>query len=528
MPKEQPNVKQTKKEKDFTPQDKESLRKYFERIGGEDIEFVEDLKEYSMPRVKAERPLAINSDGSWIVNDQNIGNYFSEEDIGKIENIKKTDSPNIKFAKTTKEYQINKEAFENPQKYLEAITEIIKKEKGQLVIDWRAIDAVKEWNYEEAQESEKEEKPKKKSEKPKKKTKSKEKPKKKSEKPKKKKKEKAPTLDELIEKKKKEIEEIEMGYNIYYSPVVKSLMSLYYKEEYKGLDERRKELEDLEKGRPAAPPANLPIEKETVKATETPSAEEMPESEEIPKSEGMPEELPIMPEKLPTIKDYLYSFKHIHNLFFEMAERKKVMKEKGLDPKIRKAKEVAYRIKKKEYGEAYEKFGETYNMLDKKERRKAMFALFVTKVEKVGKGLWTTGEIYDLLGKKEQKKTTFALFLAKVEKAEKRFWKLFTKKVGKETIEEVTKDAIDVQLKVIKKDLRKVSKGIEEGGVLGRVNLEKERTRLEKMKEVIEERIEIEKRLKEIPEEIKEIGVIGRADLEKEQGRLEKKLKKLE
>lgn len=259
MPTEQSNVEQPKIEEKFAPREGESMRKYFERIGGSNIEIVEDLEKYSMPRLRVKRPLAINAEGTWIMNNQNIGKYFGKKDIKKIEDAQSVEDSGINFVKTRKEYQISKEAFEDPQKYLGAILAMIKKGKGQLVVDEKAFDNIIKWAYGEEKP---EEKPEEKLE----------------EKPEEKPKEKPITLDEKIEQKRKEIEEIERKYNIYYSPAVQDLMGLYYKEKYKGLKKMKKELKELEKKRGKG---------------------------EVKEPEGMPEEVPEAPttgEQLKEIK----------------------------------------------------------------------------------------------------------------------------------------------------------------------------------------------------------------------------------
>lgn len=143
----------------------------------------------------------------------------------------------------------------------------------------------------ETKEEKSEEAEEKKEEKPKKKEKVK------REKPKAEEEKKEPTLDEQIAAKQKEIEEIERGYNIYYSPVVQDLLGLYYKDRLKDIKGLKKELKGIEK-----------------------------------EKKREPKEMPEEPEQLLTAKEYLDHIIGTDKLFTEMALIRGKVKRKELKP----------------------------------------------------------------------------------------------------------------------------------------------------------------------------------------------------
>ena len=254
-------------EQEPSPKEGESLDVWLQRIGGPNVLLVKDAKETaeafkSFPRKKIDKPLFIDSEGAIILNDKNIIKYFGEK--GK----KQVDDKGL-FNEEIKEYQIGKELWGNPDDYCGIITKLLK-ENHKLVADKRFGESVKKWveesekekeekeeeapsafeeefdaeDFEEEEPEAKEEPEPEAKEEPEKETEAeseveiKEEPKKGPEKEVKE--EKKPlTLDE-------QLEEAERNYNIYYSPVVKSLMGLYYKSEFKRL---KKEVKKLKKAR---------------------------------------------------------------------------------------------------------------------------------------------------------------------------------------------------------------------------------------------------------------------------------------
>lgn len=423
------------------PQEGEALDKWIKRIGGPDVEVVKDLTKYSPPREKAKRPLMIDLEGTFKVNDKNIGEYFDKE---KIEALLENKSPSIKFIKTRGEYQIKKELFPNPEFYCKEIIVEELKAGRKIVVDRRFRESVDQWKEKLEKEKEEEKKelvsgdevlwesqgevqwkePKKiieiqehkgqkfaffedsetgipvdqlrlkESKEEKKKPERGKEPEKKKPEAKK-----TPTLDEKIEAKKKEIEEIERGYNIYYSPVVQDLLGLYYRKRYKkdlkGLREELKELEKEKEKEPKDMPEKVPLEK---------APETMPE--EV--SQGFPKGM----KKKEKVVYYLQHLEKTDDLFNEMTELRRAVEKGGAD-------DSGYEAKKEEWGDAFQRTLVMTNELDESTLKKA-----VKTREKIRRE------------NKERRK--------------------------------------------IEKRLQKISEQIKGGPVLGRADLEKEQTRLEK------------------------------------------------
>lgn len=153
--------------------------------------------------------------------------------------------------------------------------------------------------------------------------------------------------------------------------------------------------------------------------------------------EGAPEELPV--EKKPTVKEYLEHIRSTDKLFTEMAKVRGAVKRGEKDPS--------------EYEEI-------------KERRRAAYR----KTIEMEKG-FSDKDIKKVIKarEKERKSKKWGLFRRTWEE----FWNLLIKKFGKEIINEVTRDVLEQQLKVVREQIKKSS-------VLGRAALEKEEKRLEK------------------------------------------------
>ncbi len=371
----------------------ESLDAWLKRIGGPNIKISESLekcsdckglklsKKHSCEPTEAQQentPLVIDKSGNFILNDKNLGTYFDKD---KIEDLWASQNPNIKFIKKRGEYQIKKELFKSPELYRKIIIEELGADR-KMVADKRFNKSIMKWEK-EIKEAPEEEKTGKESE---------------TEKP--------LTLDEKIAQKKKELEEAQMGYNIYYSPVVKDLLGLYYEDRLKTL---KKEMKGLEKSR----------------GKKTEAAKEVQEQES--------EEPEIK------LKDYLKHIKNTDDLFTEMTKIRGAVK-RG------EAGDSDYEDAKGQWRKAYQKTLEMNDMLTEKDVNKLM------RMDR----------------KRKNKKGR------SIKKKWKEFWNLITKKVGKKTVEETTKDAIEEQLKVAREKIQR-------GGVIGRSQLEKEERRLEKL-----------------------------------------------
>jgi len=351
-------------------------------------------------------PLIIDKNATFVVNKENIANYFNKDMLDEKLELEERQS-NVCFIKKRGEYQIKKELFKNPEVYKNIIKKELKRGNGKIVADERFGKSLEKWEK-ELKEKEAKEKPKKK------------KPERKVEEPegvpeegliKEKPKKKIPSPDKQINQKRKEIEEIERKYNIYYSPVVQDLLGLYYKEKYKGLKKVRKELKELEK------------EKEEPK--------------------GFPEEIP----KKATSRDYLRHIQATEKLHTEMIKIRWAVK-KG------KMKSEKYEEIKKKWSEAYHKTIEMEKWLSEEELKKIMMKRNRERA-KIGR-------------RKERNKISKML-----KKRWNSFWKLIEKKFGKKIIREVNCDAVDVQLKLIKR-LKRI-------GVLSERDLAEEQKRLEKL-----------------------------------------------
>lgn len=417
MPKEQPKIETKEKRpkheielgKRPEPQKGELYDKWIERIGGPDVKLLESLKEYKAPKSKEKTPLIINRNGNFVLNSENIGAYFDKE---KIDAEIEKKNPNARFVKTKNQYQLKKELFKNPELYFHVIGEELKK-KRRIVAEKGFGNSIEKW-IKELKGEKAEEKP---GEKPKE-----EKAKKEPKKEKKLSEAKSaeggpPTLDEQIVAKQKELEKVERKHNIYYSPVVKDLLGLYYDKRLKDL---KGELKELKRGKP----------KEKAK-------------EEIKEPKTLPEEV----LERPSIKDYLNHIKETDKLFTDMALVRGKVKRKELKPE-------EYERAKAKWRDAFRKTLDMESGFDPK----------------------TIDKIIIIREKERKKKKRPLALLKKIWKA---FWNLITKKFGKETIEEVKRDALEQQLLAVKNRIR-------EGGVLGRATLEKEQKRLEKRLKKIE------------------------------------------
>ena len=309
---EQPKIEEPEEEKPKhkveleerpMPRKKEVYVQWIKRIGGPNVEVVSNLEKYSLPRKKIDRPMIIDFDGGIILNDQNISENCGKKNKEQIDKWIEQKTPHI--IKEKEIYELEKELFNSkPDIYFQFIGDALRG-GHKIVADEKFGDNMNKW-MEELKEKKLKEKPKKK------------------EKPEAK--EKTPTLDEKIEQKQKEIKEIELGYNIYYSPVVQDLLGLYYKEKYKGLKGLKKELKELKK-----------------------------------EPEGLPEEIP---KKL-TTKDYLKHIRKTDKLFTEMTRVRGAVKRGEINPS-------EYDIKKNEWRAAYQKTLEMNDELDEKDMEKIM------------------------------------------------------------------------------------------------------------------------------------------------------------
>ena len=348
MKKEQETIKEERPqheielEQEPSPKEGESLDVWLQRIGGPNVLLVKDAKETaeafkSFPRKKIDKPLFVNSDGTFILNDENIVKYFGEK--GK----KQIDGRNL-FNEKTKEYQIGKELWGGPDDYRGIIIKLLK-ENHKLVADKRFGESVKKWVEESEKEKEEkeekipsafegefdaedfeEEEPETKeepelspegetptdigAEKEVKKEQEKEvkeaAPERGEPRPEKSGREKKPlTLDEEIKQKEKELEKIEQGYNIYYSPVVQSLMGLHYKSEFKRL---KKEVKKLKK-------------------TSKKAGRDVPEAEETPAQA----EIPTKVEKEPTTEEqFKATEKKLKSVYGKIRTRNRKIREGGV------------------------------------------------------------------------------------------------------------------------------------------------------------------------------------------------------
>ena len=329
MKKEQETIKEERPqheielEQEPSPKEGESLDVWLQRIGGPNVLLVKDAKETaeafkSFPRKKIDKPLFVNSDGTFILNDENIVKYFGEK--GK----KQIDGRNL-FNEKTKEYQIGKELWGGPDDYRGIIIKLLK-ENHKLVVDKafgkeEAPSAFEEEIdvedfEEEAEKEEPELSPEGKTptdigaEKEVKKEQEKEvkeaAPERGEPRPEKSGREKKPlTLDEEIKQKEKELEKIEQGYNIYYSPVVQSLMGLHYKSEFKRL---KKEVKKLKK-------------------TSKKAGRDVPEAEETPAQA----EIPTKVEKEPTTEEqFKATEKKLKSVYGKIRTRNRKIREGGV------------------------------------------------------------------------------------------------------------------------------------------------------------------------------------------------------
>lgn len=414
-------------------------------------------------------PLIIDKNATFIANKENVGNYFNEEMIEEgLQSDLKEWQENAQHIKERDEYQLKKELFETPAKYLKIITKELEDKNGKIVADRRFGNSVEKWIKESRQKPKTEKKePDKAEEKaeerreptvgdeviwesggeaqwkePKKITRMEEykgqkfaffkgsetgipvdqlileKPEEKLKQEAKKEKgqptaeKKLSTLDERIEQKQKELEEVEIDYNIYYSPRVESLFGLAYKFRRKNL---KKELKGLRKE----------AKKEKVNTEKA------------------------KPEKQADAKSYLEHIRKTDNLFTEMTKTRGKVKRGEVD-------KLEYENKKKQWRAAYNKTIEMEGELTYRE------------VEKVIK--------------KREKDRKKSKIMAEIKKKWKHLWDLIVDKFGKEIVNEVTEDAINEQLKVVNKKLKNISKKIKQAEVIDRSKLEKKEKNLEKDK----------------------------------------------
>jgi len=187
------------------PLDGEAFDVWLKRIGGPNVKLLESLKEYKMPKSKEKTPLMINRNGNFVLNSENVGIYFNKEKLD--ERLNKKD-PNISYIKKNGEYRLKKELFTKPEGYFHVIGEELK-QKQKIVADKKFGKSLEKWAKETGYGK------------------------------------KEPTPEEKIAKKEKELEDAQQKYNIYYSPVVKDMLGLYYEKQVKDLT---KELKELRKG----------------------------------------------------------------------------------------------------------------------------------------------------------------------------------------------------------------------------------------------------------------------------------------
>jgi len=181
------------------------------------------------------------------------------------------------------------------------------------------------------------------------------------------------------------------------------------------------------------------LEKEKVRK----ESERRKEVEEVEEPKGFPEEIP----KKATSRDYLRHIQATEKLHTEMIKIRWAVK-KG------KMKSEKYEEIKKKWSEAYHKTIEMEKWLSEEELKKIMMKRNRERA-KIGR-------------RKERNKISKML-----KKRWNSFWKLIEKKFGKKIIREVNCDAVDVQLKLIKR-LKRI-------GVLSERDLAEEQKRLEKL-----------------------------------------------
>jgi len=199
------------------PLEGEAFDVWLKRIGGPNVQLLESLEKYKAPASKEKTPLIINKNGTFMLNNENVSTYFNREKLNA-ELEKK--NPNVRFIKISGEYWLKKELFKNPELYFRVVSEELRSNR-QIVADKRFGKSLEKWT-EKSEAKEKVEK------------------------------KKPLTLNEQIEQKRKELEESEREYNIYYrpvgwfhkKPVVRDLG--YYANEAK-LNKLKEELKGLEK-----------------------------------------------------------------------------------------------------------------------------------------------------------------------------------------------------------------------------------------------------------------------------------------
>ena len=242
-------------EKRPMPQEGEAHSDWLKRIGGNNVEIVENLEEYQKPKNKEDQPLLIDSEGNFILNNKNIVKLYSEKDISKLEKGIELRVPQIKKFAKEGEYKIEKELFnQDPELCLKALVDIVRN-NHKIVADKRFGESLDKWI--------KELKGEKVEEKPAATHKGKQAGPPKSEGFGGEGKEKTPTpaeqavqnLDEMLVQAQKELEKAEQEAALYRpvgwfhkKPAVKSLN--YYANE-KRIEDLKKEIKELKAGKPA-------------------------------------------------------------------------------------------------------------------------------------------------------------------------------------------------------------------------------------------------------------------------------------
>jgi len=85
---------------------------------------------------KKEMPLIIDKNATFVVNKENIANYFNKDMLDEKLELEERQS-NVCFIKKRGEYQIKKELFKNPEVYKNIIKKELKRGNGKIVADER-------------------------------------------------------------------------------------------------------------------------------------------------------------------------------------------------------------------------------------------------------------------------------------------------------------------------------------------------------------------------------------------------------
>jgi len=158
-------------------------------------------------------------------------------------------------------------------------------------------------------------------------------------------------------------------------------------------------------------------------------------------------------EKEIGVKDYLKHIRRTDDLFTEMTKARGKVKKGELA-------ESDYENKKTQWRNAYNK---TIEMESK-----------------------FSGQEIEKVIKKRERERERSKVMEEVKKKWRELWDLIVNKFGKDTVKEVTKNAIEEQLKVVDKKLENVSEQIKQAEIMDRAKLEKKERDLEKEKKRLE------------------------------------------